>query len=648
MEISKKIRKLFLYSTLMICGLVTGVFIILIGGLDNINNGLEYKNEKLMVIVTISLIIVIVNIINYLFIKKRVVSNYNEIKIINEDKLSNKDNELLKYDNYKMIINLMTNSFYNFKSIEDENGYIVDGVLIDLNETGAEFLSINKKESLGLRFSVIYESFDSYKEPLRRMLNRVTTSKSEMFMHDINLIDNKWGNVSIYSTEEGHFSMIVNNITEIKNYSEKMKYIANCDELTGLLNRHSIFEYISKLIRENKHFSVYSLDLDNFKKINETLGYRCGDEVLKIIGKKLSLLGKDKIKISRVCSDEFIIVKEEENSDTNSEIFINEIFNRLNREYKVNIYSFHINLSIGVSYYPKHSEEASILLKYSSISMVEAKKHFGDKFEIFSDKMLDNINLEIELTEAINNEEFELYYQPIYELKTNKIVEAEALIRWIKDDMVISPIEFIPIAKKNGEIIRIDKFVIKEAAKYCRSLIDLGEIDFRVSINVSHTLLKQSYAVDLITQIVREEGVQPSSIKIEITEDETIDDLDFTIGVLNKLRSVGFKISLDDFGVGYSSFNHLKRLPLDTLKIDRSLLLSIESDKKTILIIDMLIKLSHTLDLDIICEGVEEKKEIELLRELNCDKIQGYYISKPIKASDFNEFIIEMNNIILS
>jgi EAL domain-containing protein (putative c-di-GMP-specific phosphodiesterase class I) len=162
-------------------------------------------------------------------------------------------------------------------------------------------------------------------------------------------------------------------------------------------------------------------------------------------------------------------------------------------------------------------------------------------------------------------------------------------------------------------------------------------------VNISHTMLKQSYFVSRIADIVTEEGINPSSMKLEITEDETIDDTEFTVSILNQLIDLGFEIALDDFGVGYSSFNHIKTLPLETLKIDRSLMLSIENDKKTLSIIETLINLSHTLDLNVVCEGVELKSQIDLLKNIGCDRIQGYYISKPLNKKDFNKFLIDFN-----
>lgn len=176
-------------------------------------------------------------------------------------------------------------------------------------------------------------------------------------------------------------------------------------------------------------------------------------------------------------------------------------------------------------------------------------------------------------------------------------------------------------------------------------MIDLGEKDFKISVNVSLLALKQEDFIEKTLQILNQFNITPKSIKLEITEDEIIDNTEFVIDVLNNLRKLGFKISLDDFGVGYSSFNYIKMLPLDTIKIDRSLLISVETDKKTLAIIETLIKLSHTLDLDVVCEGVEIKSQMDLLKDINCDKIQGFYISKPLNSKDFEDFVVRFNNI---
>ena len=546
---------------------------------------------------------------------------------------------------YINIISSMSNSFFQLKAIENEEGEYIDGIVINANLAALELLDMNREEIINKKLSDIYINFERYKNLIYIIFNRIEISKSECISKEINITKDKWGLVSIYAIKKGCFSIIVNDVTEIKEYEESMTYIANYDTLTNLLNRHNILGYLIELVGSKEEFSVFFIDLDNFKNINDTLGHDTGDKVLKVISNKLRNLYSEIINVGRLGGDEFIIVRKGKNNIyAIQEVAVN-ILMVLNENFKINKYNFNIEGSIGISYYPQHAEDVFTLLKYVDIAMYDVKKKGGNKFEIFSEDMLEDLNLENMLSDAIDNNKLISYYQPIYDVKEEKIVAAESLIRWITEEEIIQPNSFIPIAKRNGEILRIDEFVLREAVKQCKRIIDLGEKNFIISVNLSHLLLKQFDFIEKITNIVNEGGISPRNIKIEITEDETIDNTEFTVNILNKLRNIGFSIALDDFGVGYSSFNHIKTLPLDSLKIDRSLLISLEKDNKTLSIVETLINLAHTLELEVICEGVEIKEQMNLLKSIKCDKIQGYYISKPLCKKDFKEFLIKFNKI---
>ncbi|WP_411168739.1 EAL domain-containing protein [Clostridium sp. MB05] len=570
---------------------------------------------------------------------------YNEMNTV-MNKLIHTESYLKQEEkNYTNILDAMSNSFFHLKAIVDDDGEYIDGIIVDVNLAGVELLGLSKKEIINNKFSEVYKNFSRYKMQILQILKRTKESKSECVAKEINIGNDKWGVVSIYSLKKGYFSIIINNVTEIKKYAEDMTYLANYDTLTNLLNRHNLLEYLIELVSQEEEFSIYFIDLDNFKNINDTLGHNTGDEVLRIAADRLTELYSDNIKVGRLGGDEFIIVKKGQNDINNIENLARNTLDLLNKPFQFSRYSFNLKASIGISNYPNHAKDVFTLLKYADISMYEGKEEGGNTFKIFSEEMLEKLNLESRLSLAIDNNEFEVYYQPIYDVKKDKIVGAEALIRWMSPSGIIPPIKFIPIAKKNGDIVRIDEFVLKEACKYCNKIISLGEKDFKMSVNISHGLLNKTDFVDKIISIVNEANVNPTSIKLEITEDEIIDDTEFTVNILNKLRKLGFRIALDDFGIGYSSFNHIKTLPLDTIKIDRSLLISLEKDAKTFSIIETLINLAHSLDLDIVCEGVELKSQIDLLKNINCDRIQGFYISRPLNLKDFDEFLLEFNNM---
>lgn len=255
------------------------------------------------------------------------------------------------------------------------------------------------------------------------------------------------------------------------------------------------------------------------------------------------------------------------------------------------------------------------------------------------------INIKNKLSSAIKNGEFKVCFQPIYDIKKQKIIGVEALSRWNLKEEIISPDEYIPEAKRTSVIVELDNFVLKEACRCCREMNEIGVDDFKIFLNISYSALRKENFIKNLVNIIKEEKINSSSINLEITEDEIIDDVDFIVNILNKLKKLDFNIALDDFGVGYSALNYIKILPLDILKIDRSLLENLEKDKKTFLIIEYIINLSHELGIEVVCEGVETFAQLDILKNINCDKIQGFYISKPIEFDIFKNFIIDFNKI---
>lgn len=685
MKLSKKIGFLLLYTTITISIVISSMYAFIYNKLNksSIDIIINYKG----IFFTILFLMVISNILIYCFINTKITKRlkvteetienviYKDIKekklydnkYRERDEITNLHNEIsnvmdklldakkyLKVEerNYSNILNAMSNAFFHLKAIEDENGDYIDGIVIDINYAASDFLELDREKIINKKLSELYEGFDIYKNKVIKVLKRIKQTKSECFARELNVIGDKWGVISIYFLNEGYFSIIINDVTEIKKHSEELTYLANYDTLTNLLNRHNLLEYMMELINKEEEFSIYFIDIDDFKNINDTLGHNTGDEVLRIAADKLLELKYsfdmetfNKITVGRVGGDEFLVVKEGKDSISEMKLLAKNILDALNKQFNIGMHTFNLKASIGISSYPSDGDNVFTLIKYADISMYRCKEEGGSRYKIFSEEMLEEINMQSSLSSAINNKEFEVYFQPIYDVNKEKIVAAEALTRWNTPEGIISPARYIPLAKKTGDIIKLDEFVLEEACKCCKTMQELGEKDFKVSINISYSAIKQSNLIEKLLSIINKEGIPPGSIKLEITEDEIIDNIDFTVNILNKLRELGFNIALDDFGVGYSSFNYIKILPLDTLKIDRSLLKSLEKDKKTLAIIETLIKLSHTLGLDVVCEGVEIHNQLELLKKINCDNIQGFYISKPIDFNSFKNFIIDFNKI---
>ncbi|MGG7177934.1 putative bifunctional diguanylate cyclase/phosphodiesterase [Clostridium paraputrificum] len=455
---------------------------------------------------------------------------------------------------------------------------------------------------------------------------------------NVELDDDKTGDeISVLTSD------LNNMFGRLKNYSDNLEYIGSHDLLTGLINRHKIIEYISELKEKREEFSVCFIDLDNFKGINDTLGHNIGDQLLCTVSERLNEYNNENIRVSRFGGDEFILVRRGSNNIEEVRNFAEEILKSVNKSLELNSYSYDIKASMGISLYPQHSEEQVSLLQYSDIAMYNSKRNGGNSYAIFNEDMLEPLELEAKLRNAIENKELEVYYQPIYGIKEETIIGAEALIRWNTDEGMVLPDKFIPLAKKTGDIVDIDMFVFKEAINTCKEWIDRGKTDFYISINASKRFLKQKGFISILQNELKEKSVPSSSIKLEITEDEIIDDFEFTTKLLNNIREIGVEVYLDDFGTGYSSFNHIKVLPVDLIKIDRSFLIDIKENKKSRAIVETVINLCHSLELGIVCEGVENFEQVEILKELKCDKIQGFYLSRPLPKEGFTRFVTEYN-----
>lgn len=425
----------------------------------------------------------------------------------------------------------------------------------------------------------------------------------------------------------------------LKTYADNLQYVGEHDSITALPNRNKIMKEISRLIDNNSEFSLFFIDLDNFKRFNDTLGHNEGDRLLKAVSQKLNsyVNSNNNLLVARIGGDEFIVVKQGENLEETTQKVAKEINETINSIYKSHEWVYEVKGSIGISYYPQHAEDEVSLLQYADIAMYNSKNAGGDSFSIFNSKMLTQIEMENRIVCGLENNEFEVYYQPIVTSDKCKIIGAEALIRWNLDGDIISPDKFIPIAKKTGKIIEIDNFVLKEVIKTCKYYLEKGHNDFYISLNASKRFLKQKDIIKTIKNELDSNKVPYEMLRLEITEDEIIEDFDYTIELLNEIRSLGIKILLDDFGVGYSSFNHIKVLPVNIIKVDRSLLQGIEDNKKISAIMETIINLCHNIDLKVVCEGVETEKQFNILKELNCDCIQGYYYSRPITKSDLDK-----------
>ncbi|WP_367666021.1 EAL domain-containing protein [Clostridium sp.] len=435
-----------------------------------------------------------------------------------------------------------------------------------------------------------------------------------------------------------------------KSFNKMMKTVSNMtylDPLTGLLNKTSFEEVLKYEIEISKgsgeKFSVMSIDVDNFKNLIDIYGLKIADMVLREISVKLkSIMGKDVI-LGRIIGDDFWVLipnVESEIQLSNMAGKILEIFDEPIVVYENDIY---ISCSIGISIYPTDAEDEINILQYSRIALSKAKsggKNNYKFYDIETNKVLkEQAFMDSMLHMAIENNEFELYYQPFISVKNGDIEAVEALIRWNRPRIgMVPPGKFIPRAEENGLIIPIGDWVIREACIQNKKWQDRGYKPISVSVNVCAKQFEDPSFVTKVKKTLKDTGLSPKYLELEITETVAMGNVEDKINKLLELKNLGIKISIDDFGVGYSSLNYLKRFPIDNLKIDKSFVMDIgnESSKS---IISSIVSIGKNLKLGIVAEGVETAEQLEFIKSQNCNKIQGFLFSKPLKKENFESLL---------
>ena len=446
-------------------------------------------------------------------------------------------------------------------------------------------------------------------------------------------------------------------------YSEELKYKSSYDSLTGLPNELLFYDRVKQAIaraqRYNQSIAVLTLDIDLFKRVNNAFGRGAGDSLLKELADRLmtilresdgvTVFGDDSkdLTLSRLGADEFGVLLTDLKDMQPVTWIVRRIFESLLQPIVIDDQEVVVTCNIGISLYPEDGITPEVLMNHAGAARQYAKQLTGqNSYQMFDAQMhqmsLTQMQVETELRRAIENEEFVLYYQPKLDMATSTVNGAEALIRWDHPKKgLLSPYEFIDVAEQSGLIVNIGEWVIKQACLQVKAWMNLSDKDFRVAVNLSTVQLRQKGFSERIVEIVEAAGILPSQLELEITETVIMDNLETAVDTLGRLHKKGFWISIDDFGTGYSSLNYLKHLPLDTLKIDRSFLQDIMTDSYDKTIVKTIIAMAHSMELKVTAEGVETQEQLGLLRQYECDEIQGYLFSRPMTASDVTEILRE-------
>ena len=438
---------------------------------------------------------------------------------------------------------------------------------------------------------------------------------------------------------------------ERKRYQEQLEHQANYDVLTGLPNRNLLQDRLKRAVfaqRNARPIAVVFIDLDHFKFINDSLGHTQGDKLLAIIAERLASIVREGDTVARLGGDEFVLVLNDQNKEDVIFRAMQRVLNKVSEPMTIDGQELYITCSAGVSLYPADAPDVETLLKNADVAMYRAKEHGRNNFQFYTPEMNDLANerlaLEHSLRRALERNELLLHYQPKVNLETGMIVGAEALLRWQHPEWgLIAPERFIPIAEETGLIVQIGAWVIRTACNQARLWQDAGLPSVVMSVNLSARQFRQESFVKVVTQILHETGLKPEQLEMELTESMLMHNANAAISILAGLKSIGVRLSLDDFGTGYSSLSYLSRLPIDTLKIDRSFVQHIgdQDECDNGILAQAIISLGHSLNLTVIAEGVETGEQLQFLKAHQCDEVQGFYFCKPTVAGEFAKMLAE-------
>lgn len=468
----------------------------------------------------------------------------------------------------------------------------------------------------------------------------------------------EWLTISAIKNEKGritHYVAVFTDITERKRYEEQIKHQALHDPLTDLPNRRLFHDRLAHAIREAKEtqrkVAVLFLDLDRFKNINDTLGHILGDELLRHVAKRLSSCVPREGVLARIGGDEFAVLLPALTARAEAERVAKDIVDRFTQPIALGERSLYVSISVGISLYPDDGDDCPTLIKNADMAMYCAKEEGGNRYRFFTPGMrLETVQrwqLENGMRQALELGELQLVYQPQVEAQTGRMVGVEALLRWHHPEQgVMSPATFIPLAEETGFIVPIGDWVLRTACAQAKAWQEAGLPPIRVAVNLSARQFQEGRLEATVRRVLAETGLEPQFLELEITEGIMMTNHTQTVEQLHRLKALGVKVAIDDFGIGYSSLGYLKKFPIDTLKIDKSFIRDCTDVPEDAAIVKAVIALAKNLNIPVVAEGVENPRQLAFLCAEGCDVIQGYLYSPPVSAEEVAELLRQQSALV--
>jgi diguanylate cyclase (GGDEF)-like protein/PAS domain S-box-containing protein len=465
-----------------------------------------------------------------------------------------------------------------------------------------------------------------------------------------------WNEVSISPVKDSdgeikHYVCIINDITERREMEEQLLKQATHDSLTHLPNRSLLMDRVNQAIihakKSKKEAAMLFLDLDKFKLVNDTLGHTIGDKLLLAIANRLLMVTEENDTVARVGGDEFITLLTDVDRE-GAEQVAKMILKSIEKPIQIEQHSLNVTASIGIAFFPSDADDYESLMKNADLSMYHAKDSGRNNYKVFKSEMnqrvINHVQLDNALREALDLNEFSLHYQPLIDLKSNKIIGTEALLRWNSHVLgFVPPLDFIPLAEENGLILDIGKWVLERACLQNIRWHNMGFDDLIVAVNISGRQFRQHDLPKIIDETLTKTGLQAKYLELELTESLLVEDIKHVVDMMFQLKEMGVNVVIDDFGTGYSSLSYLKQFPASKLKIDRSFITDLLVDDNDAAIARAIINLGHSLKIDVLAEGIENQAQQNFVFSNGCDYAQGYYFKRPDTPDNIIEFLINYN-----